>query len=229
MQQSYRPFTILGKKIHTDLKFYASNDPFPLSPRVRKHILITRMQKGQKASAGLCHLQFCNLNSFRTKFILCLSFSLGLSIPQFFREHWVTSKYPIVVWCTHIQDGAYSNRLNNSLPRTTYIIIKMQQSYRPFTILGKKIHTDLKFYASNDPFPLSPRVRKHILITRMQKGQKASAGLCHLQFCNLNSFRTKFILCLSFSLGLSIPQFFREHWVTSKSPIVVRCTHIQDG
>ncbi|KVH88063.1 Xanthine/uracil/vitamin C permease [Cynara cardunculus var. scolymus] len=37
--------------------------------------------------------------------------------------------------------------------------------------------------------------------------------LGHLQFCNLNSFRTKFILGLSFSLGLSLPQFFREHWV----------------
>ncbi|XP_024962351.1 putative nucleobase-ascorbate transporter 10 [Cynara cardunculus var. scolymus] len=44
-------------------------------------------------------------------------------------------------------------------------------------------------------------------------GCVSSAGLGHLQFCNLNSFRTKFILGLSFSLGLSLPQFFREHWV----------------
>ncbi|GJW79061.1 putative nucleobase-ascorbate transporter 10 [Tanacetum coccineum] len=51
-------------------------------------------------------------------------------------------------------------------------------------------------------------------------GCVSSAGLCYLQFCNLNSFRTKFILGLSFLLGLSIPQFFREHWVTSNhSPL----------
>ncbi|KAM0043779.1 putative xanthine/uracil/vitamin C permease [Helianthus debilis subsp. tardiflorus] len=43
----------------------------------------------------------------------------------------------------------------------------------------------------------------------------ASVGLGHLQFCNLNSFRTKFILGLSFSIGLSLPQFFREKWVVS--------------
>ncbi|KAL4587290.1 hypothetical protein LXL04_000158 [Taraxacum kok-saghyz] len=47
----------------------------------------------------------------------------------------------------------------------------------------------------------------------------ASVGLGHLQFCNLNSFRTKFILGLSFSLGLSLPQFFREHWVSNHGPM----------
>ncbi|KAJ0765721.1 putative xanthine/uracil/vitamin C permease [Helianthus annuus] len=46
-------------------------------------------------------------------------------------------------------------------------------------------------------------------------GCVSSAGLGHLQFCNLNSFRTKFILGLSFSIGLSLPQFFREKWVVS--------------
>ncbi|KAL8231890.1 hypothetical protein R6Q57_001668 [Mikania cordata] len=46
-------------------------------------------------------------------------------------------------------------------------------------------------------------------------GCVSSAGLGHLQFCNLNSFRTKFILGLSFSLGLSLPQFFHEKWIVS--------------
>ncbi|XP_076924953.1 putative nucleobase-ascorbate transporter 10 [Bidens hawaiensis] len=51
-------------------------------------------------------------------------------------------------------------------------------------------------------------------------GCVASTGLCHLQLCNLNSFRTKFILGLSFSLGLTLPQFFREKWVvTGHSPV----------
>ncbi|KAD2803909.1 hypothetical protein E3N88_37286 [Mikania micrantha] len=38
-----------------------------------------------------------------------------------------------------------------------------------------------------------------------------SAGLGFLQFCNLNSFRVKFILGFSIFMGLSIPQYFNEH------------------
>ncbi|KAG6506591.1 nucleobase-ascorbate transporter 6-like [Zingiber officinale] len=38
-----------------------------------------------------------------------------------------------------------------------------------------------------------------------------SAGLSFLQFCNLNSFRTKFILGFSVFMGLSVPQYFNEY------------------
>lgn len=38
-----------------------------------------------------------------------------------------------------------------------------------------------------------------------------SAGLGFMQFCNLNSFRTKFILGFSIFMGLSIPQYFNEY------------------
>ncbi|XP_058081147.1 nucleobase-ascorbate transporter 7-like [Magnolia sinica] len=38
-----------------------------------------------------------------------------------------------------------------------------------------------------------------------------SAGLGFLQFCNVNSFRTKFILGFSFFMGLSVPQYFNEY------------------
>uniref|UniRef100_A0A0D9ZBX3 Uncharacterized protein n=1 Tax=Oryza glumipatula TaxID=40148 RepID=A0A0D9ZBX3_9ORYZ len=61
--------------------------------------------------------------------------------------------------------------------------------------------------------------------SRKQKGYKdlslvhdlllatAAAGLCFLQYCNLNTLRTKFILSISLFLGLSIPQYFREYEV----------------
>ncbi|CAN4086136.1 unnamed protein product [Withania somnifera] len=42
---------------------------------------------------GLSFLQFCNLNSFRTKFILGFSIFLGLSIPQYFNEYTVIAGY----------------------------------------------------------------------------------------------------------------------------------------
>ncbi|WZZ01200.1 hypothetical protein YC2023_073528 [Brassica napus] len=40
----------------------------------------------------------------------------------------------------------------------------------------------------------------------------SSAGLSFLQFCNLNSFNTKFILGFSFFMAISIPQYFREYY-----------------
>ncbi|KAM7464600.1 hypothetical protein LguiA_032721 [Lonicera macranthoides] len=44
-------------------------------------------------SAGLGFLQFCNLNSFRTKFILGFSVFMGLSIPQYFNEYTAVKGY----------------------------------------------------------------------------------------------------------------------------------------
>ncbi|XP_071723706.1 nucleobase-ascorbate transporter 6-like [Rutidosis leptorrhynchoides] len=38
-----------------------------------------------------------------------------------------------------------------------------------------------------------------------------SAGLTYLQFCNLNSFRSKVILGFSIFMGLSIPEYFQEY------------------
>ncbi|KAG8366193.1 hypothetical protein BUALT_Bualt17G0051100 [Buddleja alternifolia] len=38
-----------------------------------------------------------------------------------------------------------------------------------------------------------------------------AGGLGFLQFCNLNSFRTKFILAFSIFMGFSIPQYFNEY------------------
>ncbi|CAI0455732.1 unnamed protein product [Linum tenue] len=46
------------------------------------------------SSAGLGFLQFCNLNSFRTKFILGFSFFMGISIPQYFREYFQLTSHP---------------------------------------------------------------------------------------------------------------------------------------
>ncbi|KAL4347139.1 hypothetical protein GQ457_17G011710 [Hibiscus cannabinus] len=43
----------------------------------------------------------------------------------------------------------------------------------------------------------------------------ASAGLGLLQLCNLNSFRTKFILGFSLFMGLSVPQYFNQHLLVS--------------
>ncbi|VVA90808.1 unnamed protein product [Arabis nemorensis] len=44
-------------------------------------------------AGGLCLLQFCNLNSFRTKFILGFSVFMGLSIPQYFNQYTALNKY----------------------------------------------------------------------------------------------------------------------------------------
>ncbi|KAL0416981.1 UNVERIFIED_CONTAM: Nucleobase-ascorbate transporter 6 [Sesamum latifolium] len=43
---------------------------------------------------GLSFLQFCQLNSFRNKFILAVSIFLGLSVPQYFNEYTAVNGYP---------------------------------------------------------------------------------------------------------------------------------------
>ncbi|KAL7085329.1 hypothetical protein ACP275_14G275700 [Erythranthe tilingii] len=48
-------------------------------------------------------------------------------------------------------------------------------------------------------------------------GYVSSAGLGYLQFCNLNSFRTKLLLGLSFFIGISLPQYFRDHYLNSRN------------
>ncbi|KAF6136873.1 hypothetical protein GIB67_018912 [Kingdonia uniflora] len=53
----------------------------------------------------------------------------------------------------------------------------------------------------------------------------ASAGLSLLQFCNLNSFRTKFILGFSFFIGFSVPHYFHEYaLVSGHGPVHTRST-----
>ncbi|KAL0365308.1 UNVERIFIED_CONTAM: Nucleobase-ascorbate transporter 4 [Sesamum angustifolium] len=48
----------------------------------------------------------------------------------------------------------------------------------------------------------------------------SSAGLGLLQYCNLNSFRTKFIIGFSFFMGLSVPRYFSDYVITSgHSPV----------
>ncbi|KAL6973280.1 Nucleobase-ascorbate transporter 6 [Sarracenia purpurea var. burkii] len=48
---------------------------------------------GYVGAGGLSFLQFCQLNSFRTKFILGFSIFLGLSIPQYFNEYTAIKGY----------------------------------------------------------------------------------------------------------------------------------------
>ncbi|GJN22240.1 hypothetical protein PR202_gb09791 [Eleusine coracana subsp. coracana] len=56
-----------------------------------------------------------------------------------------------------------------------------------------------------------------------------SAGLGFLQFCNLNSFRTKFILGFSVFMGLSVPQYFNEYTsVAGFGPVHTRSRWFND-
>ncbi|CAN4124273.1 unnamed protein product [Withania somnifera] len=56
-----------------------------------------------------------------------------------------------------------------------------------------------------------------------------SAGLSFLQFCNLNSFRTKFILGFSVFMGISIPQYFNEYTeINGYGPVHTRARWFND-
>uniref|UniRef100_A0A0C9S7V8 TSA: Wollemia nobilis Ref_Wollemi_Transcript_7527_2810 transcribed RNA sequence n=1 Tax=Wollemia nobilis TaxID=56998 RepID=A0A0C9S7V8_9CONI len=73
-----------------------------------------------------------------------------------------------------------------------------------FSILGK-------FGAIFASIPISIVAALYCLLF----GYVAAGGISFLQFCNLNSFRTIFILGFSLFLGLSVPQYFNEFTVAS--------------
>ncbi|XP_062177710.1 nucleobase-ascorbate transporter 4 isoform X2 [Alnus glutinosa] len=72
-------------------------------------------------SAGLALLQFCNLNSFRTKFILGFALFMGLSVPQYFNEYLlISSRGPVhtgATWFNNIVQVIFSS------PATVAIIV----------------------------------------------------------------------------------------------------------
>ncbi|KAG8650563.1 nucleobase-ascorbate transporter 4 isoform X2 [Manihot esculenta] len=72
-------------------------------------------------SAGLGFLQFCNLNSFRTKFILGFSLFMGLSVPQYFTEYLLVSgrgpAHTGAIWFNNILQVIFSS------PATVAIIV----------------------------------------------------------------------------------------------------------
>lgn len=56
-----------------------------------------------------------------------------------------------------------------------------------------------------------------------------AGGLTFLQFCNLNSFRTKFILGFSFFMGFSVPQYFNEYTaINGYGPVHTRARWFND-
>ncbi|GJY43670.1 nucleobase-ascorbate transporter 6-like protein, partial [Tanacetum coccineum] len=75
-------FSVLGKQIWGSLCFNTSTHH-------RCSILSFLRLRG----VGLSFLQFCNLNTFRTKFILGFSVFLGLSVPQYFNEYEAVNGY----------------------------------------------------------------------------------------------------------------------------------------
>ncbi|XP_020201966.1 nucleobase-ascorbate transporter 4 [Cajanus cajan] len=72
-------------------------------------------------SAGLGFLQFCNLNSFRSMFILGFSLFMGLSVPQYFNEYLLLSGHGPV----HTRTTAFNNivQVIFSSPATVAIIV----------------------------------------------------------------------------------------------------------
>ncbi|XP_008810107.2 nucleobase-ascorbate transporter LPE1-like [Phoenix dactylifera] len=88
------------------------------------------------ASAGLGFLQFCNLNSLRTKFILGFSLFMGLSVPEYFKEYEILAGYGPV----HTRSRAFNDVVNVifSSPATVAAIIAY---FLDFTLLRGEAST----------------------------------------------------------------------------------------
>ncbi|KAL0439148.1 UNVERIFIED_CONTAM: Nucleobase-ascorbate transporter 6, partial [Sesamum latifolium] len=106
-------------------------------------------------------LQFCNLNSFRTKLVLGLSFFIGLSLPQYFREHGLNSGagpvHTPAVWFNDIMSVVFMSHatvagvialvLDRALDYGTDETRKDNGSYwwEKFVVYGKDVRSD-EFY-----------------------------------------------------------------------------------
>ncbi|CAN6450142.1 unnamed protein product [Victoria cruziana] len=88
------------------------------------------------ASAGLNLLQFCHLNSFRTKFVLGFSLFMGLSVPQYFNEYTLVAGYGPVhtrgMWFNDIVNVIFSS------PATVGVIVAY---FLDNTVQRKHSHT----------------------------------------------------------------------------------------
>ncbi|OIV89871.1 hypothetical protein TanjilG_23136 [Lupinus angustifolius] len=170
-------------------------------------------------AGGLSFLQFCNLNSFRTKFILGFSLFLGLSVPQYFNEYTAINGFgPVHTgarWFNDIVNVPFQSKpfvagvvayfLDNTLHKKEARKDRGKHwwdKYKSF-----KGDTRRKFGAVFASIP-PPIVAALYCLFFAYVG---AGGLSFLQFCNLNSFRTKFILGFSLFLGLSVPQYFNEY------------------
>ncbi|KAL0325410.1 UNVERIFIED_CONTAM: putative nucleobase-ascorbate transporter 10 [Sesamum radiatum] len=116
---------------------------------------------GYVSSVGLGFLQFCNLNSFRTKLVLGLSFFIGLSLPQYFREHGLNSRagpvHTPAVWFNDIMSVVFMSHatvaavialvLDCTLDYETDETRKDNGSYwwEKFVVYGKDVRSD-EFY-----------------------------------------------------------------------------------
>ncbi|KAJ0680522.1 putative xanthine/uracil/vitamin C permease [Helianthus annuus] len=69
---------------------------------------LAKPNKSRISGVGLSFLQFCNLNTFRTKFVLGYSIFLGLSVPQYFNEHEAINGYGPV----HTSSRWFNNMVN---------------------------------------------------------------------------------------------------------------------
>ncbi|KAF8005984.1 hypothetical protein BT93_K0307 [Corymbia citriodora subsp. variegata] len=68
-------------------------------------------------SVGLTFLQFCNLNSFRGKFVLGFSIFMGLSVPQYFKEYTAINGYGPV----HTRARWFNDMINVPLSSEPFI------------------------------------------------------------------------------------------------------------
>ncbi|KAI3870487.1 hypothetical protein MKX03_022680 [Papaver bracteatum] len=76
---------------------------------------------GLVASVGLSFLQFTNMNSMRNLFILGISLFLGISVPQYFNNFWLTAHHGAV----HTRAGWFDAFLNTifASPPTVGLIV----------------------------------------------------------------------------------------------------------
>ncbi|CAD6341704.1 unnamed protein product [Miscanthus lutarioriparius] len=105
-------------------------------------------------ACGLSFLQFCNLNSFRTKFIMGFSLFMGLSVPQYFNEYTSVAGYgPVHTgarWFNDMINVPFSSKPFVAVLVAFFLDNTIQVSWLQ-TLLRSRSSSDWWSHRRNDP------------------------------------------------------------------------------
>ena len=91
------------------------------------------------AATGISFLQFTNLNSLRSLFIVGTSLFLGLSIPQYFNEYTATAGYGPV------RSGARWVIVSQNFPSNNVLLLQVGFEFQSFALFYNNIIGVLRF------------------------------------------------------------------------------------
>lgn len=157
-------------------------------------------------SAGLSFLQFCNLNSFRTKFVLGFSVFMGLSVPQYFNEYTVVNGYgPVHTGARWVH--TYMASSSSSFPSLCQVI----EGFNQISLFFCQFNDMINVPFSSEPF-VAGLLALFLDFTLHQKDSQTRRDRGMHWWDRFRSFKTDTRSEEFYSLPFNLNKFFPSVW-----------------